>query len=97
MKPDIFTHPTETWTPEQCRKAARQRMRDGLGTVGGPKGLIAPSGSCRLQYGSTIRYNGGTVINGEWYAGEHKPLPVLPDGFEFRSVTSWGICIVETK
>lgn len=94
---DLFTHPQETWSAARCRKEARRVNRDGLGTVGGPKGLIAPSGSGYLQYGETKRYNGGTIIGGELYQSEHLPLPSIPDGFRFEHVTSWGVRIVATN
>jgi hypothetical protein len=34
----------------------------------------------------SIRYNGGTVINGEWYAGYDVPAPSVPKGFEFVGI-----------
>jgi hypothetical protein len=93
----LFTHPQETWSVAQCEKAAKKINRDGLGTVGGPLGLVSHSGSYHCQLGQTKRYNGGFIApDGEHYASEHKPLPKVPDGFRFEPVTSWGIRIVKS-
>lgn len=35
-------------------------------------------------------YNGGCVHDGEWYDGERNPLPVIPSGWEWHYVVSWG-------
>lgn len=91
----LYTHPQETWTAAQCERAARKINRDGLGTVGGPRGLIAHSGSAYVQYGGTVRWNGGVIRDGEHYAAEHKPLPKIPPGFHFETAPSWGIRIVK--
>ena len=92
----LFTHPQETWSEAECAKRAKKINRDGLGTVGGPRGLINCDSASYPSYGQTRRYNGGTVINGQWYAGESVPLPIIPDSYRFRTVCSWGI-IIEKK
>ena len=88
-----FTHPQETWTEAECKKRAAKVNRDGMGTVGGPRGLIANCGSSYVQYGQTKRYNGGCVIGEEWYEGEIIPLPIIPPTYRFTSVSSWGTII----
>ncbi len=91
----LYTHPREVWTAAQCTKAAKRINRDGLGTVGGPRGLVSNSGSYNCQLGQTKKYNGGFIApDGEHYAAEHKPLPEVPAGFKFETVPSWGIRIV---
>ncbi len=91
----LFTHPQEVWTVAQCTKASKRINRDGMGTVGGPRGLVSNSGSSYCQLGQTKKYNGGFIApDGEHYASEYKPLPLVPDGFRFESVSSWGIRII---
>jgi hypothetical protein len=91
----LYTHPQETWTVAQCEAAAKRISRDGLGTVGGPRGLIAHTGSPYCQYGGTVRWNGCTEREGKLYRAEHKPLPKIPPGFHFETAVSWGIRIVK--
>lgn len=90
-----YSYPVETWSVAQCEKAAKKIHRDGLGTVGGPRGLIAHAGSSYPMYGQTIRYNGGTTIDDEWYEAVYRPLPKIPAGFHFANVVSWGTVIVK--
>lgn len=97
MKETYFTHPRETWNEKECIKRARKVNRDGMGTVGGPKGLINHAGSSYPSYGQTIRYNGGCIRNGELYAGESVPLPKIPKTFHFVSHCSWGTAIEKKK
>lgn len=92
----LFTHPREVWTAAKCEKAARKINRDGLGTIGGPRGLISHTGSYCCQFGQTVRYNGGFIApDGEHYQAEHKPLPEIPAGFRFEVAPTWGTRIVK--
>ena len=34
----------------------------------------------------SYRYNGGTIVNGEWYSGYEVPPPKVPKGFELVSI-----------
>lgn len=89
-----YTHPQETWSAAECLRRSRQVNRDGMGTVGGPRGLIASSASTRPGYGQTIRYNGGfTAPDGQHYQAESRPLPRVPEGWRFRHASSWGTVI----
>ncbi len=38
----------------------------------------------------TTRYNGGCVRAGQWWQGEHRPLPSIPAGYEIIDVPTWG-------
>jgi hypothetical protein len=41
-----------------------------------------------------VRYNGGfTAPDGKWYHGESKPLPAIPDTYEFYKIPTWGTYI----
>lgn len=91
-----YIHKQEKWTAEKCLKMSRRVFRDGLGTPGGPLGLISNTGSAYPQYGDKVRYNGGCVRDGQWYEGEEVPLPKIPKTFRFRHITSWGT-IIEKK
>jgi len=84
-----YTHPQETWDEKECAKRARYAPKDHWGNRP-PKGIIANSGSSYPQYGQTQRYNGGKVIDGEWYEAESVPLPIIPDSYEIVSLVSWG-------
>ena len=85
----VYTHPQETWTEAKCARMSRYAPKDNWGNRP-PKGIIADSGSAYLQYGQTIRYNGGTVRDGEWYEAEHLPLPAIPASYEFVPLVGWG-------
>lgn len=87
----FYTHPQETWTVKQCEKMIKQRL------YGGPKGMVCADSSPYVNYGSCVRFNGGCVREGKWYPGEQKPLPILPEGYEFYRVTSWGLFIQKTS
>lgn len=90
----LFNHPQEVWDAQRCAKAAKHIFRDGMGTPGGPKGLVCVSGSSHPTYG-TARYNGGCIRDGEWYEGEYTPFPIIPETYRFRHVSSWGTIIEE--
>jgi len=89
MEP-LYIYPQETWSVAKCEKVAKHRGRDGCGTIHPYKGLIAGSASSYPQYGQTIRFNGGTIIDGELYQAVCKPLPKIPDSFKFVYRLSWG-------
>lgn len=82
-----YTHKQETWDEKKCAAMAK-RSRNG-----GPRGIIASSASSYPEYGQTIRFNGGRVIDGEWYESEAVPLPNIPDSYEFVNLVSWGTVI----
>lgn len=93
----LFQIPAETWDEAKCVKMARRWAKDGLGTRYPFKGFIGPfvSSVSMGAYGSE-RYNGGCVRNGQWWQGEHRPLPILPPGFKIVHRPSWGYQIVKT-
>lgn len=93
MSTELFVHPQETWTEAECAKRAKRVNRDGLGTPGGPRGLINADSSPYPSYGQTRRYNGGCLRNGQYYKGETVPLPQIPPTYRFRHVSSWGTVI----
>ena len=39
-------------------------------------------GSKVVTFPRSITYNGGTIIDGEWYSGYEVPMPKVPAGFE---------------
>lgn len=89
---DTYTYPQETWDESECVRRARYAPADFWGNKP-PKGIIASSASSYPMYGQTISFNGGTVIDGEWYKSVHKPLPIIPDTYEFYKLVSWGTII----
>ncbi len=89
MKP-LFTYPREVWNTAKCEKIAKRRLTNTYGDKHPWPGLIAGSGSSYPEYGQTIRYNGGTIIDGEHYESVHRPLPQIPDSFHFVERVSWG-------
>lgn len=90
----IYQHKPEVWDAATCEKKAKHRAKDGMGTPYPFRGYIGSS-ACRPSTFGTERYNGGIVINGEWYQGEHRPFPILAKGFEIVVVPSWGWRIVK--
>lgn len=84
-----YTYPQQIWDEAECAKRARHAPPNAYGDRP-PKGIIASNASPYPQYGQTIRYNGGTVIDGEWYEAVAMPLPLIPDTYEIVSLSSWG-------
>jgi len=84
-----YIHKQETWSEAECMKRARHAPKDHWGNRP-PPGLINHSASSYPEYGQTVRFNGGCVREGEWYQAEAVPLPVIPDGWEFVPLCSWG-------
>lgn len=89
MIKELYTHPKETWDEKKCKKMARSAPKDQWGNRP-PKGIIAQSGSAYVQYGHTVRYNGGTIRDGEFYRSEYLPLPEIPKTYEFVPLIGWG-------
>lgn len=93
---DYYVHPREVWDAKTCEKLAKHTAKDGLGTPYPFKGYLGSSASIPPRFGK-IRYNGGKVINGEWYQGEEFPLPEVAEGYEIVKVPSWGWRIVKKE
>ena len=85
---EIYQNKQETWSKEQCKKAANRTARDGMGTPYPFKGFIGDS-----QYGEKL-YNGGCIRDDQWYAGEFFPLPIVAEGYKIIRVPTWGYRIV---
>lgn len=87
-----YHHKQEVWDARECARRARRAPRDAWGNKP-PKGIIAYVGSNYAQYGQTVRYNGGIVVDNDWYQSEHRPLPIIPDTYEFYVIPAWGKAI----
>jgi hypothetical protein len=86
---DIYQYPAEVWDKAKCEKMAKRVATDGMGTKYPFKGYLGSS-ACRPSTFGTELYNGGCVVNGVWYRGEHRPFPILAEGFEIVVVPTWG-------
>jgi len=91
----IYQHKPENWNAATCAKKAKHLAKDGLGTPYPFRGYIGSSASRPSAFG-VERYNGGIVINGKWYEGENRPLPILAKGFKIVVVPTWGWRIVKS-
>ena len=89
-----YNYPQETWDKATCESKAKHLAKDGMGTAYPFKGYIGSSASRPTAYG-TERYNGGIVIDNEWYEATNRPLPKLAKGFKIVVVPSWGWRIVK--
>ena len=78
-----YQHPAEVWNRVKCERAAKHLARDGLGTPYPGKGY------CPGLRRGNIRYNGGTIIDGELYSGEEFQLPILAEGFVWDHPPTW--------
>lgn len=85
-----YTYPQEVWDIATCKKHARYCRKDGMGTTCTTPGLISDHASNWPGYGSSTRFNGGTLINGKLYGTVTKPLPKIPESYEIVNVSSWG-------
>jgi hypothetical protein len=86
--------PQETWSVAECEKARKYAPADHWGNRP-PKGIIQGSADARPRYGRQ-RFNGGIIIDGEWYDGTDNPYPIVPDPYVLAWLTSWGM-IITTK
>ena len=84
----IYKHSAEVWDEKKCQKMVKHRAKDGLGTPYPFKGYIGST-----KYG-LVRYNGGCVREGKWYAGENFPLPKIPKKYKIIHVPTWGYRIL---
>ena len=89
---NLYTHPQETWDTAECSRRARFAPVDAYGNRP-PRGIIASSASTYAQYGQTVYFNGGMLVDGVLYSGEYNPLPLIPPEFEFVSLPTWGTAI----
>ena len=89
---NVYSHPQEIWDEAECVRRAKFNPKK-YGVKNPWPGLIAYSSSPYAEYGTTVYWNGGKIINNEWYQYEHKPLPVIPDSYEFVQRLSWGTYI----
>ena len=88
-----YIYPQEDWDHAKCERAAKRREKDGYGTIHPWKGKISDHGSPYPTYGNSIRYNGGTTIDGEWYERVTRPLPKVAKGFKIVNRPTWGYYI----
>lgn len=80
--------PREVWNLEKCTKLANRIDTDGMGTPFSLRGHVT------FQYPQV--YNGGTIIDGEWFNGIYQDLPEIPEGFTFVHRSSWGWQLIKT-
>ena len=78
--------PREKWSFDKCHRKARSFHTDGLGTRSNMRGY------CHFPYPQV--YNGGTVVDGQWYNGILQELPEVPASFEFIYIISWGYQLI---
>lgn len=91
---EFYHYPAEVWDEAKCRKVAKTRHVDGYGSAWPYPGLMQASGAAVHYYGLQ-RFNGGTVIDGEWYEGYVRPYPRLPEGFGYVQRPTWGTFLVD--
>jgi len=92
----VYTYPREQWDAAKCEKAAKRLAKDGLGTPYPWRGYIGSS-TTPIQYGGYGRttFNGGIVIDGEWYKSADRPLPAVAGGFTIVHIPTWGYRIIK--
>ena len=84
IKYKVYQHQQEIWNYNKCLKHSKKFVKDSYGTK------CHYAGAMDASYTRSI-YNGGTVIDNEWYDGENYPLPALHKDFEYEYINSWGI------
>ena len=89
----VYTTEQETWGEGECRKRSRSNPANAFGDREPWPGKIAGSSSPHPEYGRTIRYNGGTIIDGELYDAVRVPLPEIHEAYEFVDRPTWGTYI----
>lgn len=95
-KKGYYEYPAAVWDAAKCAKMVKKRLKDGCGTKNPWPGYI---GSGQINGGGygRIRYNGGIVIDGEWYQGTIRHLPIVAEGYEVIERLTWGWYIVKKK
>ena len=96
MKTKLYVHKQEVWDDKECERKARYAPKDAWGNRP-PKGIISQSGSPYVQYGKTVRFNGGCIRDEKWYEGETMPMPSIPENYEIVPLTAWGLIIRKKK
>ena len=46
----------------------------------------SPKGRCEVSYDVSYEYNGGVIVENEWYKGFEVPPPILPEGYELHNI-----------
>lgn len=90
MYKNYFIKKREVWDEKLCKKLANATATDGMGTKYPFKGYVGH----RVRE-VVVKYNGGTIIDGQWYQGVITPRPLLPKDYEFINVTSWGLRLIK--
>lgn len=93
---ECYNRPQETWSVAFCRKLARARCKDGLGTSWPYRGHIIGGSGAIFGFGLT-RYNGGVEREGKLYRSEYRAFPKLPKGFAIMRIVSWGYRLVDLQ
>lgn len=86
----LYEYAAPVWDEKKANSFAKKRERDYFGTPDPFPGYLK-------GWNVETRYNGGTVIEGEWYQGIRRPLPKVPDGFKWIQVISWGWRLIKTN
>ena len=90
-----YKGPQEVWDLKRCGKAAKYAPKDHWGNRP-PKGIIVADSASMPLYGKR-RYNGGIVIDGEWYEGTDNPYPLVPPPYGLFWLSAWGVIITASE
>jgi len=82
---NIYIHKPEKWSTQKCERIAKRWTKDAYGTMHPFPGYLGGS-----RFAGEITYNGGIVINDQWYRGEFFSLPNVPKEFNIIYVNTWG-------
>lgn len=94
-KKPLYTYKAEVWGRAKCLRFSRSIVRDGMGTPHPRPGYLQKPHPCG-EWGEMLRFNGGTIIGGEWYQSVKWPLPKVAKGFKWEHILSWGWYLVKT-
>lgn len=81
----VYRHKPQVWGTAKCAKLAKRNPKDYFGTPQGV-GYVGDQFGHYAHGSGIIRYNGGTVIEGKWYAAEEFPLPILAAGYDLHRI-----------
>ena len=82
---ETYVYPRETWDSKQC-----ERFSKSPGVFSPYKGEYSQDSTPYGQPGYLRHYNGGTTVDGVWYATTFKPLPEIDPDYVWVSKLSWG-------
>ena len=90
---NVFIHPRETWSKKVCERAVKYAPAN-VFDERPPKGLINDYNSPYNAPGHSI-CTPYVTADGIRHRTQYTPVPIIPKGFGFDELSSWGTRIIK--